>query len=505
MNAKRFRRIVVFTCMALSLMSCRKKSGLEVKRLAQREAAGSAAVLPETDWNRTIAIFEPHGQSPVEKALFGEFIRDFTARLSAARIVRVALWPSHESLKDTTLTADAILDCGVRILDSGNAKWFFSLKRPGGGSGALWESSPETRSTAVYALSRSAAAQSALALGIDTTAVVGKDAPSLTAPLFGRYLEGRVCLGENAKEKLDCAVKGFKEVLKADSAFIRAWEGLADSYLANYRNRWNVNRVWVQLAQDAAFRALRIDSTAGNVRFLLARVHVQWGDLKTAEKETRRALELDPNLPGAWSLLGDLAVQSKGQYDIGLESYGRALSLSPGSAEAAEGESLVQMGLGRYDGAARTIETALRIHPDEARLHSVLALTLHYQRKAAAAYAEIRKGLDSNEVRPFSSAVFAMILASMGNLDGALEEVTLRVEPYSGGNAPLCTSVAAVYSLLKRNGLAVQWLEKAVSLGYRDFIWLSNDPNFDRMRQDPRFAELMKQIKTEWRNNLAGG
>jgi tetratricopeptide (TPR) repeat protein len=504
MNIHPFKCTGVLACLAVLFFSCQKKTESEEKRLAQQEAASPLAVLPEANWNRTIAIFEPQGQSPIEKALFREFVRDFTSRLSAVRFVRVALWPSRTALADTALAADATLDCRVRVRDSGTANWFLSIKKSGR-SDAVWEFSPESPLQEVYGLSRRAAAQAALEFGIDTAVVIKKDVPPLTASLFGRYLEGRICLGEKTREKLGCAVRNFKEVLKTDSTLIQAWEGLADSYLDNFRNRWDVNRVWVQLAQDAAFRAMRLDSTRGDVRFLLAQVYVQWGDLRTAERETRRALELDPNLADAWSLLGDLAVQSRGQYDLALESYGRSLSLSPASIEAAAGESLVQMGLGRYADASRTLETALRTHPDEARLHSSLALAYHYQHSTTDALAEIRKGLDSEDVRPFSSAVFAMILASTGNLDGALEEVTLRVEPYAGGNAPLCTSVAAVYSLLKRNGLAVQWLEKAVSLGYRDFIWLSSDPNFDGMRQDQRFIELMRQIKTEWRKNLAGG
>ena len=504
MKTHRFKWICIFAGLAVFLFSCQKKTGSDQRRMTLQEAAGPAAVLPEANWRRTVAIFEPQGLSSVEEALFREFNRDFTSRMSAARSVRVALWPSRAAFQDTTPTADATLDCRVRVRDSGTANWFLSIKKSGG-SDAVWEFSPESPFAEVYRLSRRAAGQAALALGIDTTVIVKKDVPPLTASLFGRYLEGRICLGEKTREKLGCAVRSFKEVLKTDSTLIQAWQGLADSYLDNYRNRWDVNRVWVQLAQDAAFRALRLDSTRGDVRFLLAQVYVQWGDLITAERETRRALELDPNLAEAWSLLGDLAVQSRGQYDLALESYGRSLSLSPASTEAAAGESLVQMGLGRYADASRTLETALRTHPDEARLHSALALSYHYQHNTKDAHSEIRKGLASEDIRPFSSAVLAMILASTGNLDGALEEVTLRVEPYAGGNAPLCTSVAAVYSLLKRNGLAVKWLEKAVSLGYRDFIWLSNDPNFDGMRQDQRFVELMRQIKTEWKKNLAGG
>ena len=502
MNTHRISRIMILASVGVFLFSCQKKTGTDEKRLTQEEAAAPAAVLPEPAWRRTLAILTREGRSPAEDALLGEFIGDLTERLSAGRTLRVAVWPYGLSGRDTGLFADATLDCRVGVPGSGDARWFFSLKKDGA-SNPAWEASLESPCGSVYELARRTAVRTALVFAMDTTVIAKKRVPGLKAPLFGRYLDARTCLGEKRRESLDCAVRGFKEVLKGDSTFIRAWQGLAASYLDNIRNRWDVNRVWVQLAQDAAFRAMRIDSTAGGVRFLLAQVYVQWGDLSSAERETRRSLDLNPNLAEAWSLLGDLAVQSRGQYDVGLEAYGRALLLSPALSRAAAGKSLVQMGMGRYPEAAGTLESAIRANPEDAELHSCLALGRLYQRNLEAAGAEIRLGLDSERLRPFSSAVKAMILASNGNLDGAVEEVTLHVEPYAAGNAPLCVSVAAVYALLGRKGLSVQWLEKAVSLGYKDYIWLSNDPNFDGMRADPRFSDLLGKVKTEWQKTLA--
>jgi adenylate cyclase len=504
MNTHRFRRICVFASLGVFLFSCQKKTETDENRQAQQEAESSAVVLPEAGWSRTMAIVTHGGLSPIENALFREFVGDMTARLSAGRTLRVAVWPVRSSGRDTSLVADATLECRVDVRGPGEARWFFSLQKDGA-SNPVWEYSPESPFEAVYELAEKVAVRTAQIFAMDTAIVAKKRIPGLTASMFERYLDGRACLGEKIRENLDCAVRNFKEVLKADSTFIRAWEGLAESYLDNIRNRWDVNRVWVQLAQDAAFRAMRLDSTAGDVRFLLAQVYVQWGDLRAADREARRALDLDPNQAEAWSLLGDLAVQSRGRYDVGLEAYGRSLLLSPASSQAAAGKSLVQMGMGRYTEAAGTLETALRANPKDAKLHSCLALAHLYGRNIAAARAEIRKGLDSDGLRPFSSAVLAMILASTGSLDEAVEEVTLRVEPYAGGNASLCVSVAAVYALLGRKGLSVQWLEKAVSLGYRDYIWLSNDPNFDGMRTDQRFVELMGKIKTEWRKTPAHG
>jgi len=153
---------------------------------------------------------------------------------------------------------------------------------------------------------------------------------------------------------------------------------------------------------------------------------------------------------------------------------------------------------------ARKKQILIFVNPEEPSLHSFLALSYFYQKKLKPASGEIEKGLQTQTAGPFPHAVLAMIQAASGRPDSALSEVTLRVEPYTEGDASLCSAAAAVYSLLGRNGLAIQWLEKAVSLGYEDFVWLSNDPNFDRMRNDPRFIGVLERVKEKWEKSRKG-
>lgn len=59
-------------------------------------------------------------------------------------------------------------------------------------------------------------------------------------------------------------------------------------------------------------------------------------------------------------------------------------------------------------------------------------------------------------------------------------------------------NLACSYSLTDQCDRAADAIEKAVSLGYRDFKWLAKDPDLRKLREHSRFkriAELMKQIK----------
>ena len=92
-------------------------------------------------------------------------------------------------------------------------------------------------------------------------------------------------------------------------------------------------------------------------------------------------------------------------------------------------------------------------------------------------------------------------LGMFSEIDQALGEVELEVKPHVGNNGSLATAVAAVYTLMERNGLALEWLEKAVSWGYAEYSWLANDPNFKTLHQDERFIRFMETLKKAWDEN----
>jgi hypothetical protein len=63
--------------------------------------------------------------------------------------------------------------------------------------------------------------------------------------------------------------------------------------------------------------------------------------------------------------------------------------------------------------------------------------------------------------------------------------------------APVATyNVACVYSLKGDKDKAMQWLEKAVSLGFNDKDQVVNDTDFAGMKDDPRFQKLVSGLGT---------
>jgi hypothetical protein len=55
--------------------------------------------------------------------------------------------------------------------------------------------------------------------------------------------------------------------------------------------------------------------------------------------------------------------------------------------------------------------------------------------------------------------------------------------------------LASAYLLQGRQVEALRWLETAIGLGNENVPWFESDPNWSDMHQDPRFIELMDNIK----------
>jgi tetratricopeptide (TPR) repeat protein len=73
-----------------------------------------------------------------------------------------------------------------------------------------------------------------------------------------------------------------------------------------------------------------------------------------------------------------------------------------------------------------------------------------------------------------------------------VDERLASLEP---GNSLVFYNLACSYSLTDQFDRAVFALDRALELGYRDFNWLSKDPDLRKLRAHPAYAELKEKIK----------
>jgi len=74
-------------------------------------------------------------------------------------------------------------------------------------------------------------------------------------------------------------------------------------------------------------------------------------------------------------------------------------------------------------------------------------------------------------------------------------QVDERLASLEPQNSLVFYNLACSYSLTGQFDRAVEALEKALSLGYRDFAWLAKDPDLKKLRAQPAYVALKEKIK----------
>ena len=86
---------------------------------------------------------------------------------------------------------------------------------------------------------------------------------------------------------------------------------------------------------------------------------------------------------------------------------------------------------------------------------------------------------------------FAGVLLSVNNLEDAKFRLERAVD-LSPNDANMMYNVACNYSRMNEKKLAIQNLKKAIANGFVDYEYFKRDPDFDNIRNEKEFLEIMK-------------
>ena len=88
----------------------------------------------------------------------------------------------------------------------------------------------------------------------------------------------------------------------------------------------------------------------------------------------------------------------------------------------------------------------------------------------------------------------AMFLSAQGRHEEARMELTEEVKRNAEVDPDIAYGVASVYALEGEREEAFKWLERSRALGNENRPCFEHDPNWNRLRDDPRFQELLLTI-----------
>ncbi len=287
----------------------------------------------------------------------------------------------------------------------------------------------------------------------------------------------------------------FEKAIEKDPGYAPAYASLAVFCVHNSGWSWTRDPRDLRLqARHWAEKALKLDDTLAEPHAALARVTQQEWDWAGAEREYRRAIELNPNYPLAriWYAQYLWAMQ---RFEEAVAQAGRAQQLDPVSPFINTWAGAVYFLAGRAEEGKASIQKALELDPSYSDASLVFARACFRQGMYQQAIAVLEKALTFDERESLLLGALAHVYARVGRREEALKLVgkLKRIEAEERGFLPSFGMIWA-YAGLGDKEQAFAWLEKSYQERRDRIVWLNADPMLEPLRSDPRFDDLVRRV-----------
>jgi len=309
------------------------------------------------------------------------------------------------------------------------------------------------------------------------------------------YLKGRYYWNKRTEEGFNRAIEYFNQAVDKDPNYAPAYAGLADSYILMAEYHFLPSKEAFPKAKPAVIRALEVDETLAEAHTSLAAVKrdYEW-DWEGAEREFRRALELNPGYPTARQWYGELLYE-EGRFEEAIAQIKQALALDPLSLIINTVLGRALMYSGSIDLAIGQLKKTLEMDPSFGLAHYDLGKAYLQKGMFSEAIAEIRRSADLESL-PERKALLAHAYARAGDRVQA-RALLQRLTEQSRGAYVQWYGMAFVYAGLEENDQAIACLERAYQLDDSRLADLKVEPVLRSLHSDPRFAALVRKIGLE--------
>jgi TolB-like protein/Tfp pilus assembly protein PilF len=307
------------------------------------------------------------------------------------------------------------------------------------------------------------------------------------------YLKGRYCWNKRTAEGIQRGIEFFKRAIEKDPRFALAYAGMADSYYLLFGTALAAlpPEEAIPRAEAAALRALQLDDTLAEAHSSMAPLRQNKWDWAGAEREYKRAFELNPGYATGhhWYALHLVAL---GRVEEAIEEAKRALQLDPLSISINRDLALIFLYARQPGRAIEQYEKTIELDPTFALAHQGLGRAYLLKGMHQEAIQHIRRAQLLGDSVAISSAL-AHAHAVAGNTDQARTILQKLLEQSARTYVPP-TSVAVIYAGLGDNEQALAWLDKAYAVRDDGLMMVKIHPIFDGLHQDPRFQGLLRRM-----------
>lgn len=359
----------------------------------------------------------------------------------------------------------------------------------------LWAETFEDEATNIFAVQDSISAQVEAALAMklngDESGSHVKD-QTINPEAYRLYIKGRYFWEKRQKSQIDKAIECFKQAIEIEPGYASAYVGLADSYVMLGEYLYLSPQEAFPLAKTAALRVLEIDEAIAEAHATLAEVlwFYDW-NTEEAENEYRRALRLKPAYAiarhwYAWFLMvNERFEEAHAEIDLALE-------LDPYSLSVHTSRGMVFYYSGRCEKAIESHREALDMDPSFVHGRYYLGMALADCGEIEAAIREF-EALRAAEPIAQSHAMLGYVYGLSGNTRQALKIID-GLKEISKRRYVSAYNIATVYAGLNKPDEVFRFLERAYHERSPWMVFLKTDPVFRRVRDDRRFADIIRRM-----------
>ncbi|MGB3006386.1 MAG: tetratricopeptide repeat protein [Chitinophagaceae bacterium] len=288
---------------------------------------------------------------------------------------------------------------------------------------------------------------------------------SQNAEAYDFYLRGRRFYMQFSTNEIELALQMFEKAIEADNTYALAYAGKADCYSFLYQHKERSDEI-IKKADMMSLKGIELAPALAEVYVSRGIVLSQLQQFDEAEKLFQFAIEQDPTLFLGWY------------------HYARSC-----------------FAVGKLDKAARLFEQANQVEPED--YQSVFLAAQSYSdigindlaktlRQRGVEIAERRLELNPGETRALYLTANAYVFLDNHEKSKQLLKRALFLEPE---DSMLLYNASCIYTLLGMKSEALNCLEKSYKAGLTLLGWYENDSNLDSLRDDPRFINLLSDIR----------
>jgi TolB-like protein/tetratricopeptide (TPR) repeat protein len=327
---------------------------------------------------------------------------------------------------------------------------------------------------------------------------------------FDRMLDDVFAIQDEIAESVATSLRGGVLTGREKQALLRPQTGVGayEYYLRGRQHLPRLTRPHLETSGGMFERAIELDAGYGPAWAGLAMVHAtlyEWygateDDLVTAERASQRALALAPELAEAHVARG-CALSLSRRYEEAAREFEDAIRLNPNLFDAYYYFARTSFACGEVERSAELFRKAADVRQEDFQSSMLLGQSLRMLGRHDEGRDASREGLRRaehvlvlNPVDGRALSMGAVHLLEDGQTARALEWSQRALELYPDDMGTLVNG-ACLRARLGLKEEALELLERSFARGWGKRDWVEHDPDYDIMRDDPRFKRLLAKLK----------